>query len=179
MHTVPTTPRRRRALGLATALLVLSPALGACGDAAESAAERLAEEAIEGAASDGVDVDIDGDKVTVEGSDGAYVAGGGLPEGFPSEDVPIVGEVTFGAQSAAGGSTGWTVATEHDGSPEEAFEEARTALEDAGFDAEPGLAGDTGTYASLASADHRVVLTAADAGNGRTSLSYVIAPATP
>lgn len=168
----PTRTRLRRTVAATTAALALPLGLGACGEAAEKAAEQAAEKAIEDANGGDVDIDIDedGGQVKVESSDGTYVGGGDLPDDYPSEDVPLVGDVQFGSSAATGTGTGWTVSTLYDGDAATAFDAARSALEGAGFTVD-GAAGDT--YASMRTDRYAVILSAGDGADG-TTLSYVV-----
>jgi hypothetical protein len=79
---------------LAASLLGAALVLGGCG-LGEEAAEKGLEEAMEAGASDGTDVDIDGEdgNVKVESSDGSMEFGGDteLPESFP-DDIPLPDE---------------------------------------------------------------------------------------
>ncbi|HEX7716171.1 MAG TPA: hypothetical protein VF416_02705 [Marmoricola sp.] len=62
------------------------------------------------ASGDGTKVKVDGDKVTVETTDGTATVGQGLPDGFPTDDVPLVDEkVVTGTQGSAGGPFAWSV----------------------------------------------------------------------
>lgn len=163
------TARTRRVVAALAVAAILPLGLAACGgDDAEKSAEKL----IEGAGGD-VDVDIDGDDVTIEGSDGAIEYGSDLPEDFPEDDVPLVGEVTFGHSSAGADAQSWTVTTKSDDGADDAFAEAKAKLEGAGF-AVDGV--ESGNYAQLKGARHRVVLTAAEDAGG-AQLSYIVTTA--
>ncbi|GAA3532139.1 hypothetical protein [Nocardioides daeguensis] len=164
------TSRTRRAAIAVAAAALLPLGLAACGD---DAAENAAEKAIEDANGGDVDVDIDGDNVKIEGSDGAVQYGSELPDDFPRDEVPLVGEVTIGTSSTTDGTKGWTVATTTDASPDDAFEEAKAALEDAGF-AIDGI--ESGNYAQLKSDAYRLVLTASEGADG-AQISYIVSTA--
>ncbi|HWJ68235.1 MAG TPA: hypothetical protein VNT31_16295 [Nocardioides sp.] len=168
-----TTLRTRRTLA-ATALVAALPfALTACAEAAEKAAEEAAEQAIEENGGGDVDIDVDDGEVKVENSDGSVVIGGGdLPEDFPKDAVPVVGEVQYANSTTTPDGRGWTVSTTAGGSPEDALAEARSALEDAGFSEQGGGLG--GAHVAMQSDEYAVVLTAADTGSGGTGLVYVV-----
>ncbi len=166
-------PRRlRRTLSAGIAALALPLTLSACGEAAEQAAEEAAEKAIEDANGGDVDIDIDedGGEVKVENSDGSFVSGGDLPDDYPSDEVPLVGDVQFGSSASTGTGTGWTISTLYDGDAAAAFAAAKEALEGAGFTTD-GAAGET--FASMRSDAYSVVLSAGDGADG-TTLSYVV-----
>ena len=108
----------------------------------------------------------------VENSDGSVVVGGGdLPEGFPEDAVPLVGEVTSGTAVDTPDGTGWTISTETDGSAEDVFSEAVAELEDAGFTNQSTLGG---TSANLTSEEYGVVLNVSDSGTGAVVAVYVV-----
>lgn len=162
----------RRSAAAAAAALTLPLTLTACGEAAERAAEEAAENAIEDANGGNADVDIDGDEVTIENSDGSVVVGGGdLPEGFPEDAVPLVGEVKSGTAVDTGQGAGWTIGTESDGSVEDVFAEAVAKLEGAGFTNQSTLGG---TSANLTGEEYGVVLNVADSGTGSVVAVYVV-----
>ncbi|WP_408898300.1 hypothetical protein ACJ5H2_04125 [Nocardioides sp. R1-1] len=174
-RTVTRTARIRRLAAAAAAAAVLPVGLAACGgDDADKAAENAAEELIEEAEGGDLDVDIDGDDVTIEGSDGAIQSGTDLPDDFPEDEIPLVGEVTFGNSTATGGTTSWTVTTASDDSPDDAFAAAKEELEGAGF-AVDGV--ESGNYAQLRSDAYRLVLTATEGTGGGAQLSYIVSAA--
>ena len=121
------------------AIPALVVALGACSgsDVADSVTER----AIEAAASEDVDLDIDtdGGEVSVKGDDGetSYSAGGGLPEGFPTDVVDLVdGEIGMSVSTQNEQGDGWAVSVQADNDDADAvFDDAVARLEAKGFDA--------------------------------------------
>jgi hypothetical protein len=94
-----------RTIVLLFALAVLVLAAG-CGNLAEKAAET----AVEGAT--GVDIEDDGDSVTIETDEGTVEIGSGegeLPEDFP-DDVPVYdAEITSQGKVSTSDGTMWTV----------------------------------------------------------------------
>lgn len=119
----------------AAALMVVIAVAGGvtlvgCGQMAESATEKL----IEGAAGGDVNVDVEGDGVTVEGENGGFAVGGdlSLPENWPA-DIPAYGGgslVMVSVDSASGGATAvWS--TEE--SVDDAAASMRSAVEGAGY----------------------------------------------
>ena len=124
-----TTTRPLR-LAAAAAVLTLPLALAACGDALENAAEKAIEDA---ANENGVDVDIDGDDIGVETTDGSFVTGK-LPDGFP--DLPLVdGEVLAGGHTKNPEAWNATIKVAEPGGDTTApFDAAESALLDAGFE---------------------------------------------
>jgi hypothetical protein len=90
---------------VALAALVVSTATGCCpllNDASDEAAERTAEEIIEGATGGEVDIEDDGGSVTIETEEGAVTIEGGegtdLPEDWPS-DMPVYDGTITGSSS--------------------------------------------------------------------------------
>lgn len=90
-----------RRIGFLAVALSGALVMGACGNAAERAAEQVA----------GVeDVEIDGDNVTVTDDEGNTTSvGTSLPDGWPSEfPVPGGAEPTWGAATEMDGGTGFS-----------------------------------------------------------------------
>lgn len=165
-------PRARRTLAAAALAGFLPLTLSACGESIEKAAEEAAEKAIEDANGGGdVDIDVDSGEVKVESSDGSYSAGQGLPEDFPVDEIPLVGEVRSGSSVNTGEGKGWTVSTETDLSPADAVAEATAKLEGAGF-SDQGSFG--GTNANLGDDKYGVLINTADTGTGATTIVYVV-----
>lgn len=89
---------RVRALAGVFAAVVGLGVLAACGDGGTTVSSKDAK------------VKVDKDKVTVETSEGTTTVGQGLPEGFPTDDVPLLDEkVVSGAKGTSGGPFAWTV----------------------------------------------------------------------
>lgn len=167
----PLSPRLRRTVAATTLAAFLPLSLAACGESIENAAEEAAEQAIEDANGGEVDIDTDNGEVKVESSDGSYSAGQGLPEDFPEDEVPLVGEVRSGSSVNTGDGMGWTVSTETDLSPAEAVAEATAKLKGAGFSEEGSLGG---TNATLGNGKYGVLINTADTGSGATAIVYVV-----
>lgn len=78
----------------------------------DKVAEKVAESIIEKSAGSNVNVDVDGETVTMTGPDGSTfeVGKNRLPENFPSE-VPVYDGATIASSSSSGTGTnvGWTV----------------------------------------------------------------------
>jgi hypothetical protein len=161
----------RRLTMLAPALAVVALVTAGCGGgASEQSAESSIEKQIEEETGGDADVDIDGDEVTIETSDGTLEAGtGNLPEGFPEDKIPLVeGEVLVGIKAEGG----FQVTVKYDGTPADAFAAASSLLTGAGFEAaEGGPVGDTGMFEGNG---YEVMVGAADA-TGDTAVSYFIA----
>lgn len=96
-----------RAVAKAAVAGLMVVLVAGCGgdDLSEKASEKVGEKAIEkaieqGAEEEGVDVDIDGDKVTVDGEDGSMTMGGtDVPENFPDDLELPDGEITYAMDS--------------------------------------------------------------------------------
>jgi hypothetical protein len=92
---------RVRALAGAVVLIAGLGTLTGCGDDGKTVVTKD---------DDSVSVDTDDESVTIDSDDGSVTAGQGLPDGFPSDDVPLLDEkIASGAASDAGGQSGWTV----------------------------------------------------------------------
>ena len=118
-----------RRMGAAATLALLATTFTACGS--DDVGDKAAEKAVEKAYGDGADVDVDGDEVTIETSEGTFTSGKGLSGDFP-KDVPVIGEVTTTAKV----ESNFTAITTVDGSPEDAIAEAGDKLTGAGFTAD-------------------------------------------
>lgn len=97
----------RIALGLAIACMMLV-ATG-CQNVAERAAEEIVEDAT------GINVEDDGDKVTIETEDGSVSVqdgGAGLPDGFPGEVLVYEADITGSSAVSSAGETIFSVTQE-------------------------------------------------------------------
>lgn len=165
-------PVRRAVIGALTGTVVALAALTGCG-AEDEVSERAAEEVLEQAAESGdVDVDIEGDELKVESSDGTFAMGGDIPEDFPTA-VPLAeGEVLMASSSA----DGWSVLIEVDGAFDEVADVALDAILQAGFTEESRTS--TPEYVALMASDdtYDVMLTVTGSDGGATTLSYSVTP---
>lgn len=118
---------------LAAGALVAGLGLAGCGQIAESATEQLMEQAAGGS----VNIDIEGDGVTVEGSEGAMSIGGSvdLPDNWPAE-VPTYGDGTLVMVSVDTSSGSATAMWNTDQSVEEAAAAVKSMVEGAGYSVE-------------------------------------------
>ena len=90
---------RLRVVAGAVAVLAGFTTLTACGDDGKTVSSTK-----------GSKVMVDDDKVAVESSDGTATIGKGLPDGFPTKDIPLVDEtVLTGTKGTAGGPFAWSV----------------------------------------------------------------------
>jgi hypothetical protein len=165
----------RRATLSVAALLLFPALLSACSgdDASENASENAAERAIEDATGGDADIDIDGEDVTIETSEGTFTSGQGLPDGFPSEVPLIEGEVQTGLSGSGTGSDGGfavVVATDLDG--EAAAEQAASLLTDAGYETSEGAGGGFGA-GLFTNADWEVLVISTDTGDG-AQVQYIV-----
>ena len=164
----------RRPTPLAALLVALSLAAGGCSSSSDKATEKSIEKTIEKAAEDNgedVDVDVDGDEIKVETSDGTLTAGTGeLPEGYPTDDVPVLdGEVAVGMKADGG----WSVTIKSDKSPEDALDEAVSKLEAAGLSPEEGGGILGPTSAALTGNGYGVLLSVTDL-DGHAAVVYFV-----
>lgn len=161
---------RRAALGAATAVFSLGLVTG-CG--ADKIAEKATEKALEGAAQGSADVDLDDDGgIKIETEDGALTVGQGLPEDFPTEEVPLPeGEVLSGMSMAG---QGWTVSLAVDGAPDQVAPEVRALLESGGYEIESST--EAGAMTILQATNDTYVLTVSvGEDNGGTNVGYTVA----
>lgn len=131
-----TRSRMRRLAALAAAAALALPALAACGNVAETAAENAAEQVAEDIMGGG-DVEIDDNSMTVtdaEGNEMAVGEGISVPDTWPS-DVPLYdgGELSMVTVQADGSAYAmWTLS----GDPAGAMDAYTALLEDAGYSME-------------------------------------------
>ena len=102
----------------------------------------------------------------------AISSDGQLPEGFPTDAVPVTGTVLGGGSAPNG--IGWVARTQLGSASE--FEAAKTALEDAGFTASAVNSDANSGFGSFSSADYTVVLVVATE-SGQANATYVVTPA--
>ncbi|CAN5116849.1 hypothetical protein BH09ACT12_BH09ACT12_19450 [soil metagenome] len=144
---------------------------------AEDLADEVAERAIENASGEDADVEFDSDtgEFSVETDEGSFSAGGSLPDDFPSDDVPLLdGTILQAASSTQQGSSGYVVLVVVEESIDEALEAANQRLLDAGFVADPELAGIGGMdLIQVLKAPYSVLATAYETDDG-TAVNYVI-----
>jgi hypothetical protein len=113
---------RFRSLAGAVALLAGLSTVAACGDGGTTVSTK-----------DGK-VKVDGDKVTVETSEGTATIGKGLPDGFPTDDVPLIDEdVLSGVKGTPGGQFAWSVIMQTSRSVEDVAAEVKKDFTDAGY----------------------------------------------
>jgi len=154
-----TTSRFRIARPLSIALVLFAaPMLVGC-SVAENMVNGVVDEA-QNQAGDAISEALGGAGVTTDGQ---------LPSGFPSDEIPVVGEVQGGGSGPD--SSGWVVVTTL-GSDD--FASAQAALEGAGYvpsavnsDADSGF----GTFTL---APYTVVLTVATDTDGVSTATYVV-----
>lgn len=97
---------------------------------------------------------------------------GELPNGFPADSVPLTGSVLGGGSGPNG--TGWVARTQLGSAAE--FEDARAALEDAGYTASAVNADENSGFGTFTSDSHTVVLLVATE-SGQANATYVVTPA--
>jgi hypothetical protein len=162
------THRRTRLLfAVPTALLAVT--LVGCGDIAEKAAEDALKE-------EGIDADIDGTNINIEGTD-FNVTTGELPKNFPVDEVPVVdGGILEGSYTKA--SKTWTTTIEvgpAGGDKQAAYDEAAAKLTDAGAtEVQAPVDNGTGIIGTYTSASYTINLTSTD--SNRIIINYVVSP---
>jgi hypothetical protein len=182
---------RRRPVLVAALLLGAVPLLTGCG-VAENAVSGVVDEArsgVDDAVGDAVDqaregVDgavgdvVDQARSGLDDAVGDVLGGaaitddGALPRGFPSDAVPLTGEVLGGG--AAPDSLGWAVRTRLAGADQ--FSVAQSALEAAGFASSAvDSDGDSG-FGTFTSDAHRVVLASTTDADGLVTATWLVTP---
>lgn len=155
----------------ATLVLSCGALVSGCG-ADDAIAERVAEEALEGAASGDADVDIDDGEVKIETDEGTVSFGDDLPDGFPLEEVPLVeGDVVAGSGITG---EGWTVGMLVDGSREDSYAQAKERLNDAGFKAAGSEITTEGMSSYTAENDSYQVNVVVMSGDEGTNVNYTV-----
>lgn len=157
---------RRRILGAVVAVTVGLAALTGCsGPAIDDAVKGLVDKGLDqvgGGIDSLVSEALGGAELTTDGT---------LPDSFP-DTVPLVDGTVLGGGAGPAGA-GWVARVSVPSA--DAFEQARQALEEAGFTG-TGIETDAqGAAGNFTSADHNVVLTvASDAGD--IVATYVVTP---
>ncbi len=152
-----------RALVGAVALLAGLATLAACGDDGPTVASG-----------NGSKVKVDGDKLTVETTEGTATIGKDLPDGFPSADIPLVDEtVLSGTQGAPGGPFAWSVVMQSSRSVDDLSAEVQKDY--ASWKSSDGTGTSLGDVSILHFTDHRydVGVTIARTGSNVT-ITYVV-----
>lgn len=174
-----TAPRLARAAAAAALTALLPLTLAACGDSNDDSSSDRSADNSGGDDNDGDNGDKSAEEKAAEdlaeslGADGnpsVDVEIDELPEGFPEDEVPLVGEVTGGTTSDTPAGTGWSVTTSSDKSVEDAFEEAKSALLAAGYEEQTVLEGQS---ALLRGDTYGITLVATSAG-GSTIIGYTV-----
>ncbi|KAA1425863.1 hypothetical protein [Nocardioides antri] len=163
--------RTRLLVAVPAALLALS--LVGCGDLLQDQAEKRAEDA---AKSEGVDLDIDDGDVKVDTTDGGASVGE-LPNGFPTDEVPVVeGEILGGTYTKNPETWNVTIKVDEAGGDKTgAYDAAESQLTGAGLETTREKV-DNGTSISgqYTSASYAVELAVTDS-NGVT-VTYLVSP---
>ena len=154
-----TTPRLRFARPLSLALVLFAvPVLAGC-SVAENVVNGVVSEA-QNQAGDAISEALGGAGVSTDGE---------LPTGFPSDEIPVVGEVQGGG--SAPDSTGWVVLTTLTADD---FASAQAALEGAGYVSSAVNSDADSGFGTFTLAPYTVVLTVATDTDGKTTATYVV-----
>jgi len=154
-----TTPRLRFARPLSLALVLFAfPMLAGC-SVAENMVNGVVSEA-QNQAGDAISEALGGAGVTTDGQ---------LPSGFPSDAIPVVGEVQGGGSGPD--SSGWVVVTTL-GSDD--FASAQAALEGAGYVSSAVNSDADSGFGTFTLAPYTVVLTVNTDADGATTATYVV-----
>lgn len=171
---------KTRSLVPAVAATVLALALTGCGGDDEKKTDRAAADAPTSAlptpaGPPTVQVDEDNGSIKITQEDGSATIGKGLPEGFPTDTIPLVdGEVVGSTTGEAGGPYAWTVLLQvSGGTPTSVMAEVTRALTGAGFKATPGMAVPEMSTAVFQNPAYEVGVNAVTAEN-KVTVTYVV-----
>jgi hypothetical protein len=154
-----TTSALRFARPLSIALLIaVAPVLVGC-SAAENVVNGVVGEA-QNQAEDAISEALGGAGISSDGE---------LPNGFPADAVPVVGEVLGGG--SAPDSSGWVVRTNLGG---ESFASAQAALEGAGFESSAVNSDADSGFGTFTLAPYSVVLTVSTGSDDAMTATYVV-----
>jgi hypothetical protein len=157
-----TTSTLKIARPLSIALMIaLAPALAGC-SVAENMVNGVVSEA-QNQAGDAISEALGGAGVSTDGE---------LPTGFPSDEIPVVGEVQGGG--SAPDSSGWVVLTTLS---TDDFASAQAALEGAGYVASAADGDADSGFGTFTLSPYTVVLTVATDADGKTTATYVVTKA--
>jgi hypothetical protein len=130
-------PNRARALAAALALMGCLGALAGCGDDAKTGSTAADEPAADVSTSTGSP--SAGSEETGNTDVPHITASEGLPEGFPSDDVPLLHEkVLTGSAGGPDGEFDWSVVLESSRAVSDVAANLRKDFADAGYTAGPG-----------------------------------------
>ncbi|PKQ29134.1 MAG: hypothetical protein CVT60_06930 [Actinobacteria bacterium HGW-Actinobacteria-10] len=152
-------------------LLIVGALIGAgCDKIADKVAEEAAEGIVKGAT--GIDVEADGDDVTITGEDGStftVTEDGDLPKDWP-EDVPVY-DGTIVSSMATGGN--FTVNIESDDAAADVYEWCLSKSEDEDWTITAKYESDDGGMISGEKDDQRMQYTIGKDGEGTSLLIWV------
>ena len=154
----------RFARPLSIALLIaVTPVLVGC-SAAENVVNGVVDEA-QNQAGDAISEALGGAGISTDGE---------IPNGFPSDEIPVVGEVLGGG--SAPDASGWVVRTTlaEAGASGEDFVSAQAALEAAGFASSAVNADADSGFGTFTLAPYSVVLTVATDSDGVMTATYMV-----
>ncbi|RNL62070.1 hypothetical protein EFK50_09615 [Nocardioides marmoriginsengisoli] len=121
-----------------------------------------------------VSADSDGKSASIKTDEGTITVGKGLPEGFPSDDVPVVdGKVIGGAKGTEGGPYAWSVILQAEGSAEDVFTQISEKLKNAGFSSDEGMQMGSVYTGSFKGEKYEVSVNAAKVADG-ISVTYLV-----
>lgn len=154
-----TTSTLRIARPLSIALLLFAaPALAGC-SVAENVVNGVVSEA-QNQAGDAISEALGGAGVSTDGQ---------LPPGFPSDQIPVVGEVQGGGSAPDG--AGWVVRTTLTADD---FAAAQAALESAGFTASAVNSDQDSGFGNFTLAPYSIVLTVDTDADGVSTATYIV-----
>lgn len=159
-------PLRQRVIAGATVLAAGLSLLAGCGDDAKIVVN-----------SDDGTVSVDDGKVTVETDEGTATVGQGLPEGFPEDEIPLLGEkVVTGVQGQPDGSFAWSVTMQSSRAVDDLEAEVKEDFADAGYtEAEAVTMGDA-SIMRFNNDTYEVGVTIARSGSS-VGINYVVTEA--
>lgn len=127
---------------------------------------------------DGVENAVEG---AVEGATGTDVdlGGGELPDGFPTDAVPVIdGEIVYGAGMAVDGGQAWAVMVKV-ADRDAAYAEVKQLLTDAGFETTMESSAEGGAFAIFTSDAYVAQVTVGESGADGVVAQYAVTANTP
>lgn len=156
-------PVRLRAVAGAAVLAACLTLIAGCGDDSRTVVDA-----------DAGKVAVDDGRVTVETDEGTATVGQGLPEGFPEDDIPLLGEkVVTGVQGQPDGQFAWSVTLQSSRAVDDLEAEVKEDFDDAGYtEAEAVTMGDA-SILRFRNDTYEVGVTIARSGSS-VGINYVV-----
>lgn len=158
-----------------TVLLLIFGALIAtgCDSANDAAGEKIAEEVIKSQGGEDVDIDVDGENVTIDTKDGSFSTSGELPKDWPADvKLPDGAKIVAVTDVAADGKRQVSVTATGDGSVDEVAEQLGDQFKDWTSDSTGsfGTGTDKVVTGSWKDGDRTATMTVTSGSEGETTM---------